>query len=63
MTIARAAAAAGAAADLEQVVRAAEKGALRMPIAGIVPLGEAIPALTDFELRSGPRRGKLIITT
>ncbi|SIR84322.1 NADP-dependent oxidoreductase [Micromonospora avicenniae] len=50
-------------ADLEQVARAAEKGALRMPIAGVVPLSEAIPALTDFELRSGPRRGKLIIMT
>lgn len=49
-------------ADLEQVVRAAEKGALRMPIAATVPLGEAIPALTEFERRVGPKGGKLIIT-
>ncbi|MET7671037.1 NADP-dependent oxidoreductase [Micromonospora luteifusca] len=50
-------------ADLEQVVRAAARGALRMPIAATVPLGEAIPALTEFERRSGPRGGKLIITS
>jgi hypothetical protein len=50
------------AADLDQVARAAEKGALRMPIARTVPLGEAIPALTEFERRRGPRGGKLIIT-
>lgn len=50
-------------ADLERVVLAAEKGLLRLPIAGTVPLGEAIPALTEFEHRNGPKGGKLIITT
>jgi NADPH:quinone reductase-like Zn-dependent oxidoreductase len=49
-------------ADLEQIARAAENGALRLPIAGTVPLSEAIPALTEFEHRGGPKGGKLIIT-
>jgi hypothetical protein len=50
-------------ADLELIGWAAGKGALRLPVAGTVPLGEAIPALADLELRGRPKGGKLIITT
>ncbi|WP_306214033.1 NADP-dependent oxidoreductase [Actinoplanes sp. RD1] len=49
------------AADLDHIAGAARDGALRLPIAATVPLGEAIPALTEFEHREGPKGGKLII--
>jgi NADPH:quinone reductase-like Zn-dependent oxidoreductase len=50
-------------ADVEQMVRAAEQGVLRIPIASVVPLDKAIPALAEYERRTGPKGGKLIITT
>jgi NADPH:quinone reductase-like Zn-dependent oxidoreductase len=49
-------------ADVEQIVRAAEQGVLRIPIASVVSLGSAIPALAEFERRTGSKGGKLIIT-
>jgi NADPH:quinone reductase-like Zn-dependent oxidoreductase len=48
--------------DLEEVVRAASRGALRLPIARTVPLSQAIPALTELEQGGTAKRGKLIIT-
>ncbi|MDR7280252.1 NADP-dependent oxidoreductase [Catenuloplanes atrovinosus] len=48
--------------DLEAVARAAETGALRLPIARTVPLADAVPALTDLERGRIPARGKLVIT-
>ncbi|MEV4123905.1 NADP-dependent oxidoreductase [Nocardia sp. NPDC049707] len=50
-------------ADLEEVARAAGKGALRPPIARTVPLSEAIAALTTLERNRTPKGGKLVITT
>jgi len=48
--------------DLEEVVRAASRGTLRLPIARTVPLSQAIPALTELEQGGTAKRGKLIIT-
>jgi NADPH:quinone reductase-like Zn-dependent oxidoreductase len=48
--------------DLDEVVRIAAQGRLRIPIARTVPLADAIPALTELERHSTPRGGKLIIT-
>jgi NADPH:quinone reductase-like Zn-dependent oxidoreductase len=48
--------------DLEEVVRAASRGTLRLPIARTVPLSQAIPALTEVEQGGTATRGKLIIT-
>ncbi len=47
--------------DLEEVARAAGQGTLRLPIARVVPLTEAIAALTELELHPTPKGGKLII--
>lgn len=49
--------------DLEEVARAAEQGALRVPIARTVRLTEAMEALTELEREGTPKGGKLIITT
>jgi NADPH:quinone reductase-like Zn-dependent oxidoreductase len=49
--------------DLDAVAQAAGKGILRLPIAHTVPLGEAIPALTELERNRTPKGGKLIIRT
>ncbi|WP_320783452.1 NADP-dependent oxidoreductase [Streptomyces sp. CRN 30] len=49
--------------DLDEVAHAAGEGALRVPIARTVPLGQAIEALTELERDGTPRGGKLIITT
>ncbi|QUQ64212.1 NADP-dependent oxidoreductase [Kutzneria sp. CA-103260] len=49
--------------DLDAVAQAAGKGALRLPVARTVPLGEAIPALTELERDRTPKGGKLVITT
>jgi NADPH:quinone reductase-like Zn-dependent oxidoreductase len=48
--------------DLEEVVRMAAQGRLRIPIARTVPLADAIPALTELERHGTPKGGKLIIT-
>ena len=49
-------------ADLECVARAAERGTLRLPIARVVPLDDAIAALTDLEHGVGAKGGKLVVT-
>ncbi|MBM9510127.1 NADP-dependent oxidoreductase [Actinacidiphila acididurans] len=49
--------------DIEEVARAAGQGVLRLPIARIVPLTEAIAALTELERDRTPKGGKLVITT
>jgi NADPH:quinone reductase-like Zn-dependent oxidoreductase len=49
-------------AGLGAVVRAASRGALRLPIARTVPLSQAIPALTELEQGGTANRGKLIVT-
>ncbi|OHV06630.1 NADP-dependent oxidoreductase [Mycobacterium talmoniae] len=48
-------------ADLEAIAQAAGDGHLRPPIAQVVPLSEAIPALTSLEQHGTAKRGKLII--
>ncbi|WP_234544540.1 NAD(P)-dependent alcohol dehydrogenase [Streptomyces shenzhenensis] len=48
--------------DLEEVARAAGRGTLRLPVARVVPLSQAIPALTELEQGRAAKRGKLIIT-
>ncbi|MEE6175435.1 NADP-dependent oxidoreductase [Mycobacterium sp. 050134] len=48
-------------ADIEAIARAAGEGQLRLPIARVVPLSEAIPALTELERIGTPTRGKLIV--
>ncbi|GAA2126253.1 NADP-dependent oxidoreductase [Kitasatospora saccharophila] len=50
-------------ADVEQIVRAAEQGVLRLPIADVVPLDHAVPALAEYERRTGSKGGKLVITS
>lgn len=47
--------------DLEEVARAAERGALRLPIARAVPLAGAIAALAELERDGTPKGGKLVI--
>ncbi|MFK0279712.1 NADP-dependent oxidoreductase [Streptomyces sp. NPDC090499] len=49
--------------DLDAVAQAAGQGALRLPVARVVPLGQAIEALTELERDRTPKGGKLIITT
>jgi NADPH:quinone reductase-like Zn-dependent oxidoreductase len=49
--------------DLEAVALAAGKGTLRLPVARVVPLGQAIAALTELERDRTPKGGKLVITT
>lgn len=49
--------------DLDEVVRMAARGELRIPVARTVPLADAIPALTELERHGTPKGGKLIITT
>ncbi|MCA2219567.1 hypothetical protein [Jidongwangia harbinensis] len=44
-------------ADLKEVARS-----LRLPIARMVPLAEAIPALTELEREQRPKDGKRVIT-
>jgi NADPH:quinone reductase-like Zn-dependent oxidoreductase len=48
--------------DLNELAQACAAGTLRLPIAQTVPLGDAIPALTELERNNTPRGGKLIIT-
>jgi NADPH:quinone reductase-like Zn-dependent oxidoreductase len=48
--------------DLGAVARMAAEGRLRVPIARTVPLGDAIPAITELERHSTPKGGKLVIT-
>jgi hypothetical protein len=48
--------------DLEQIARAAGRGALQLPIARSVPLADGIRALTKLETEHAPRRGKVVIT-
>jgi NADPH:quinone reductase-like Zn-dependent oxidoreductase len=48
--------------DLDAVADMAAQGPLRIPIAREVPLGDAIPALTELERHGTPKGGKLIIT-
>jgi NADPH:quinone reductase-like Zn-dependent oxidoreductase len=45
-----------------ELARAAQEGMLRQPIARTVSLGEAIPALTEYENLGSSRGGKLIVT-
>ncbi|QBI51925.1 zinc-binding dehydrogenase [Streptomonospora litoralis] len=47
--------------DLDEVARAAGRGALRPLIARTVPLSQAIPALTELEQNRIGKRGKLIV--
>ncbi|MEV6350109.1 NADP-dependent oxidoreductase [Actinoplanes sp. NPDC051851] len=47
--------------DLEEVVRLAGRGELRLPIARAVPLAQGIAALTDLEQNRLGKRGKLIL--
>lgn len=47
---------------LAQVLDLAARGKLRLPIERTVPLEEAVPVLTDYELHPAPGRGKLVIT-
>jgi NADPH:quinone reductase-like Zn-dependent oxidoreductase len=48
--------------DLEEIARAAGRGALRLPIARRVPLTDGIRALTELETEHIPRGGKVVIT-
>jgi NADPH:quinone reductase-like Zn-dependent oxidoreductase len=48
--------------DLNELARACAGGTLRLPIAQVVPLTDAIAALTELERNNKPRGGKLIIT-
>ena len=48
--------------DLSELARACAQGTLRLPIAQIVSLSDAIAALTELERNNKPRGGKLIIT-
>jgi NADPH:quinone reductase-like Zn-dependent oxidoreductase len=48
--------------QLDELAQACAHRTLRLPIARIVPLEDAIPALTELELNHAPRGGKLIIT-
>lgn len=47
--------------DLETVAQAAAEGVVEIPIARIVPLSQAIPALTDLEQNRIGKRGKLLV--
>lgn len=47
--------------DLEEVAQAAGHGHLRLPIAEVVTLSQAVPALTALEQNQLGKRGKLII--
>jgi len=48
--------------DLETVAQAAAQGRLRPQIADVVPLSEAVQALTALERNQLGKRGKLVIT-
>lgn len=48
--------------QLEAVLDLAAQGGLELPIERMVPLAEAVEALTDFELDNRSGRGKLVVT-
>lgn len=48
-------------ADLEEVAQAAEQGELQVPIGRVVPLADAIAALTEMETSRRPFGGKLVV--
>jgi NADPH:quinone reductase-like Zn-dependent oxidoreductase len=50
-------------ADLEEVADAAEQGELEVAIGRVVPLSDAVAALTEMETGRRPFGGKLVVTT
>ncbi|WP_312858016.1 zinc-binding dehydrogenase [Pseudonocardia pini] len=48
-------------ADLEEVAEAAERGELDVAIGRVVPLTDAVAALTEMETGSRPVGGKLVV--